>query len=211
MNIVDPSSSQIKINMGISLRIATSLQLHREETYNEHAQVNPTKEWIIEAESARRTLVSTTDGLSRGVLTTLFQWMLHSQDNLHSGVKSPISLSASDITLKLPCNEQDFANAVIPKSRAALEDTPPAIENPQLVSLKDKSLFATLIQAHYYWGAISRRAIAQDKSPRPWEPQSEYAKMARRLADWERNLPGDHRWSNVLLKGHKQEGQDLVS
>jgi len=136
--------------------------------------------------------------------------MLHSQDNLHSAPRSPVSLSAGDITTLLPCNEQDFQNAVEPRSRAALEDTPPAIKSPQLVCLRDKSLFATLIQAHYYWGAISRRAITKDKSPCPWEPDSEYAIMGRRLAEWEQNLPGDHRWSNVLLKGHKQEGQDLV-
>lgn len=136
--------------------------------------------------------------------------MLHSQDNLHSGPRSPISLSASDITTLLPCSEQEFQNAIAPRVRAALEDTPPAIQDPHLVGYKDKSLFATLIQAHYYWGAISRRAITQDKSPRPWEPTSEYAKMERRLAKWEHDLPRDHRWSNVLLKGHKQEGQDLV-
>ena len=136
--------------------------------------------------------------------------MLHSQDNLHSGDKSPISLSASDITTLLPCTEKDFADAREPSSRAALEDTPPALANPKLVNDPRRSLFATLIQSHYYWGTISRRAITHDKSPRPWEPTSEYAKMAKRLAEWELSLPGDHRWSNVLLKGHKQEGQDLV-
>jgi len=44
-----------QINMGIAVRIATLMQLHREETY---AMTNPTKELIIQAESARRTLVS---------------------------------------------------------------------------------------------------------------------------------------------------------
>lgn len=179
-----------QINMGIAVRIASLMQLHREETYTLTAQ---TRSIIIEAESARRTL-----------------WMLHSQDNLHSGPRSPVSLSASDITTLLPCNEQDFLNAVVPKSRAALEGTPPAISNPQLVRLGDKSLFATLIQTHYYWGMISRRAISQDKSPRPWEPTSEYAKMERRLAEWEADLPAEHRWSKVLFSGHKCEGQDLV-
>lgn len=43
------------INFGIALKIATILQLHREETY---ALTNPTPELIIQAESARRTLVS---------------------------------------------------------------------------------------------------------------------------------------------------------
>lgn len=43
--------------MAIAMRMATLMQLHREETYTMH---NPTKELIIRAESARRTLVSVT-------------------------------------------------------------------------------------------------------------------------------------------------------
>jgi hypothetical protein len=136
--------------------------------------------------------------------------MLHSQDNLHSGPRAPVLLSASDITALLPSNEEDFANAREPKSRAALEDTPPALENPALVADEGRSLFATLIQAHHFWGAIYRRAINHNKSPRPWEPDSEYAQMERRLAEWEGGLPNDYRWSGLLLKGHKHEGQDLV-
>jgi hypothetical protein len=41
--------------MAIAMRMATLMQLHREETYT---LVKPTKELIIRAESARRTLVS---------------------------------------------------------------------------------------------------------------------------------------------------------
>jgi len=178
------------INMAIAMRMATLMQLHREETYE---LKNPTPELVIMAESARRTL-----------------WMLHSQDNLHSGPRSPVSLSESDITALLPSNEIDFATAREPRSRAALEGTPPALKNPELVADEGRSLFATLIQAHYYWGGISRRAVNHDKSPRPWEEGSEYAKIKTKLVDWEKGLPNDHRWSNLLLKGYKQEGQDLA-
>ncbi|KAL2255295.1 hypothetical protein VTK26DRAFT_3666 [Humicola hyalothermophila] len=178
------------INMAVAMRMATLMQLHREETYILH---NPTKELIIRAESARRTL-----------------WMLHSQDNLHSGPRSPVLLAASDITALLPCNERDFAEAREPTSRAALEDTPPAVQNPALVSDGRRSLFAVLIQAHYYWGVISRRAISNDKSSQPWEPTSEFAVMAKRLADWEASLPKDCRWSSVLVRSYKQEGEDLA-
>jgi hypothetical protein len=136
--------------------------------------------------------------------------MLHSQDNLHSGPRSPVLLSAGDITALLPCNEDDFANAREPKSRAALENTPPALANPALVADEGRSLFAVLIQAHHHWGAIYRRAIANNKSPRPWEPDCEYAQMERRLGEWESGLPADHRWDPHLLKGYKHEGLDLV-
>jgi hypothetical protein len=40
--------------MAVAMRMATLMQLHREETY---LIPNPTKELIIRAESARRTLV----------------------------------------------------------------------------------------------------------------------------------------------------------
>lgn len=41
--------------MGIAVRMATLMMLHREETFN---MQNPTPELIMRAESARRTLVS---------------------------------------------------------------------------------------------------------------------------------------------------------
>ncbi|KAF3355630.1 hypothetical protein VdG1_03922 [Verticillium dahliae VDG1] len=178
------------INLGIATRMAVLMHLHREETYVIKV---PTKELVIKAESARRTL-----------------WMLHSQDNLHCGAKSPISLAASDITCLLPSDENDFSNGNEPNSRAALEDTPPARENPSLIHQPTRSLFASLIQAHYYWGKVARRAMVSTKSSSPWDPTSEYSKMAASLASWEQQLPPDHKWSMVLLKGHKSVGEDLA-
>ncbi|TEA01997.1 hypothetical protein C8034_v002399 [Colletotrichum sidae] len=178
------------INIGIATRMAVLMHLHREEFYK---MKNPTREMIIRAESARRTL-----------------WMLHSQDNLHCGALSPVSLAANDITALLPSNEDDFATGREPYSRAALEDTPPARENPALIHQPARSLFASLIQAHYYWGKVARRAMATMKSAKPWDPASEYAIMANQLLHWEQQLPSDHRWSMVLLKGHKTVGEDLA-
>lgn len=137
--------------------------------------------------------------------------MLHSQDSLHSGPMSPVSLAAADITALLPCNEEDFACGREPKSRAALEGTPPALENPSLIRDPNRSLFATLMQIHHFWGTVSRRAVSYSRSSRPWEATSEFSTMARRLHDWERSLPHEHVWSHFLLKGYKAEGQDLVS
>ncbi|OAQ85025.1 chitinase 1 precursor [Purpureocillium lilacinum] len=178
------------INMGIAMRMAALMQLHREETYQVQ---NPTPDLIIRAESARRTL-----------------WMLHSQDSLHSGPLSPVSLAAADITALLPCNEDDFAHGREPRSRAALEGTPPAVENPSLIRDPNRSLFATLMQIHHFWGIVGRRAMSYSKSSRPWEPTSEFSMMVRRLKDWEQSLPHEHMWSNFLLKGYKAEGQDLA-
>lgn len=177
------------INVGIAMRMAALMRLHREETYTLQ---NPSKEMVIAAESARRTL-----------------WQLHSQDNLHSGPESPVSLAASDITALLPCSEDDFAKGQEPQSRAALEDTPPAIADPRLISDPRRSLFATLIQTHYFWGRVIRRAVKYDRSSRPWEDTSEYAELVAKLHEWESNLPHEHLWSPVLLKGYKAGAQDL--
>ncbi|KAM4065330.1 fungal specific transcription factor [Hirsutella rhossiliensis] len=178
------------INMGIAVRMAALMQLHREETYQVQ---NPTPDLIMRAESARRTL-----------------WMLHSQDSLHSGPMSPVSLAAADITALLPCNEEDFAHGREPRSRAALEGTPPAVDDPSLIRDPNRSLFATLMQIHNFWGIVGRRAVSYSKSSRPWEPTSEFSQMARRLGEWEQGLPHEHMWSNFLLKGYKAEGQDLA-
>lgn len=53
--------SVAKINLGIAIRMASLLQLHREESYN---MTNPTSEQIVQAESARRTLVNSSIRLS---------------------------------------------------------------------------------------------------------------------------------------------------
>ncbi|KAM0426263.1 hypothetical protein ACHAPT_008616 [Fusarium lateritium] len=178
------------INMGVSMRMASLMRLHREETYRIQ---NPTPEVVIRSESARRTL-----------------WMLHSQDQLHSGPYSPVSLAASDITALLPCDEHDFATGREPPSRAAVEGTPPAIENPALIFDPNRSLFASLIQAHHFWGIVSRRAVKFARSSRPWEANSEFACVVKKLHDWENALPQEHLWNGLTLKRYKADGQDLA-
>lgn len=101
--------------MGIAARMAALMQLHREETYQVQ---NPTPDLIMRAESARRTLVRCLPSRRFDADARERQWMLHSQDSLHSGPMSPVSLAAADITALLPCNEQGLcsgARAAIPR------------------------------------------------------------------------------------------------
>lgn len=178
------------LNIGIATRMSTLMQLHREETYE---MQNPTTESIISAESARRTM-----------------WMLHSQDSLHSGPYSPVTLGAPDITTLLPCDEDDFAAGCQPKSRAALPDSPPANERPDLVRDPGRSLFGSLMQIHHYWGMVSRRAATFGHEVCPWTPQSEFCKMRRKLKDWEHGLPTEHRYAKPQLHYFKYRGLDLA-
>jgi hypothetical protein len=121
-----------------------------------------------------------------------------------------VSLAASDITAFLPCDEADFAAGRQPRSRAALADTPPAIANPSLVCDPNRSLFASLMQIHHFWGIVGRRVASYGCSSCPWDPGSEYSRITVKLQEWESSLPKEHTWSPAILQRHKAERQDLV-
>ncbi|CAJ2503967.1 Uu.00g113610.m01.CDS01 [Anthostomella pinea] len=180
------------ISSGIAFRMAALMRLHREEAYSPITADSPIAH-RIRAESARRTF-----------------WMLHSQDNLHSGPYKPVSIAASDITALLPSDEADFEAGRIPAQRAALEGTPPAIQDPNLVSLKPRPLFASLMQVHNFWGVIARRILCNEKDWQPNDEDSDFAKLDRRLNDWERNLPSEHAFGKILLGGYRHYAEDLA-
>ncbi|KAI0886238.1 uncharacterized protein GGS22DRAFT_126269 [Annulohypoxylon maeteangense] len=180
------------ISAGISFRMAALMRLHREEAYSPITSQSPIEHRIL-AESARRTF-----------------WMLHSQDNLHSGPYKPLSLAPGDITALLPSDEEEFENGKIPEQRAALEGTPPAIQNPSLTILRPRSLFASLMQIHNLWGIIARRVLFNKRCGRPHDSGNEFAKLNRRLMDFEQNLPNDHTFGKVLLGGYRVYGVDLA-
>jgi hypothetical protein len=177
------------VHMGIAVRMAAMMRLHREETY----QVPPdaTNDRIIHAEAARRTF-----------------WMIQSQDNLHSGYSSPMPFSCEDITALLPSSESDFSFGVLPAERAALPSTPPAVANPSLVDSPRRSLFATLIQSHSLWGQVARRACRPENAA--LGPNSEYISMVAMLKRFEDQLPVQQKWSIWSLKVWKDLGFELA-
>lgn len=190
----DKTSSNI--HMGIAVRMAGMLRLHREETYD--LPENYTAEDVIDAEMARRTF-----------------WMLESQDNLHSGYTTPTSFSLNDITTLLPCEERDFAFGIVPRERTALAGTLAAVRKQDTVHTSSRSLFATLIQAHNLWGQVARRAVTngdrQAGEPfKPWDNRSDYTTLLISLQVWEEHLPSQHKWSIWNFRGYKAEGLDLA-
>ncbi|KIW04856.1 uncharacterized protein PV09_04038 [Verruconis gallopava] len=187
---------QSSIHMGIAVRMAAMLKLHREETYQ--LRDGASEEEIIDAEMARRTF-----------------WMIQSQDNLHSGYNSPAPFSLDDITALLPCEELDFLFGVVPQERAALQNTVPAIANPSLTGSSKRSLFATLIQAHSLWGRVARKAagpsrVSSTPLPSPLSPSSEYGKIVQDLAEFEKCLPPQQKWSIRNLRVWKDLGFELA-
>ncbi|KAI0393374.1 hypothetical protein F5Y17DRAFT_458946 [Xylariaceae sp. FL0594] len=174
------------ISAGIAFRMAALMRLHREEAYSPITNKSHIVQ-RIRAEAARRTF-----------------------DNLHSGPYKPVSLGPSDITALLPCDEADFEAGRIPEKRAALEGTPPAIADPSLCSLRPRPLLASLMQVHNYWGIIARRVLHNEKDWRPQDEDSEFAKLHRRLRDWERDLPPEHAFGRILLGGYRHYEEDLA-
>ncbi|KAI8962646.1 hypothetical protein F5Y11DRAFT_347316 [Daldinia sp. FL1419] len=180
------------ISAGIAFRMAALMRLHREEAYGPITEQSPLGH-RIRAESARRTF-----------------WMLHSQDNLHSGPYKPLSLAPGDITALLPSDEAEFDKGKIPERRAALDGTPPALQDPSLVTLKPRSLFASLMQVHNLWGIIARRLLFNRRCGRPNDSSSEYAKLRQKLRDFEDNLPNEHTFNKVTLSGYRNFAEDLA-
>lgn len=184
------------IHMGIAVRMAAMLKLHREETYQ--LETNATEEKIIDAEMSRRTF-----------------WMIQSQDNLHSGYNSPVAFALDDITALLPCEESDFQFGIVPHERTALQDTVPALRNPSLTWSPKRPLFATLIQAHSLWGKVARRAADSSQSTvAPTSsssgPTSEYRMIVQALDNFERQLPPQQKWSARNLNVWKDFGFELA-
>ncbi|ORX94818.1 fungal-specific transcription factor domain-domain-containing protein, partial [Clohesyomyces aquaticus] len=177
------------IHMGVAVRMAAMMKLHREETYE--LPPDATNDQIIFAETARRTF-----------------WMIQSQDNLHSGYSSPLPFSCEDITALLPCGESNFLFGIRPAERAALPSTPPALANPSLVDSPRRPLFATLIQSHSLWGQVARRACRPGSAT--LGPTSEYMSMAATLRRFEESLPTQHRWSIWSVKVWKDLGFELA-
>ncbi len=104
---------------------------------------------------------------------------------------------------------------LLPDARAALTGSQAAIERPELVNSPNRSLFATLIQAHNLWGRVARRACLDTSKLKPpglclWETRSEYSQLSTALNQWEGGLSKSHRWSEWYLRIYRAENLDLA-
>jgi len=173
--------------MGIAVRMASILGLHREHTYN--LPPNPTAAAIIDAEVARRTF-----------------WIIQSQESLHSDHTVPAAFNPRDISALLPCEENDFALGRLPSGRAALKGTSPALKDPSLIHTSARSLYAALLQVQNLWGEVARCTDPEYLAEKPWDTNSHYFCLSDTLREWEENLAPRHRWSLWNLRGYKVEG-----
>lgn len=182
------------MDMGVAVRMASILKLHREETYC--LPPGAPAEQVIRAEAARRTF-----------------WMIHSQENLQAGYSSPAPFPPDDITARLPCEEHDFAFGVDPAPRSVLAGTVPSQLQPDAAKSPHRCLFATMVQSHHLWGQVARRACRSDlkaSGTEPWDPASEYQVLTRELRTFEEEMPERHRWSLWNLRGWRDEQMHLA-
>jgi hypothetical protein len=121
-----------------------------------------------------------------------------------------VSFANSDITTLLPCDEQEFQNGVLPERRAALDGTLPALQTPALTTLRTRSLFASLVQGHYFWGQVARLAVSPDRMTNTEAYNANHEKLVAQLNQFESSLPPEHRFSEALLKHYRREHKDLV-
>ncbi|GAA6041991.1 hypothetical protein JCM8097_009134 [Rhodosporidiobolus ruineniae] len=179
--------------MGIAVRMAGLLRLHREDAYTLPADAEPDE--VIRSELARRTF-----------------WILVCHDALTSGSHRPASFAFSEISAKLPGDEEELAFGLPAARRSTLGGTQAAQLDPASVNLPSRSLFASMITSHCLFGKVAQLACNNEKVPsgRPWEPTSEYAVLLRKLQEYERSLPPLHVWGIHTLRGMRAKKLDLA-
>ena len=151
---------------GIAVRMVGLMRLHKESTYD--LPLDATPDQVVEAESARRT----------------FWLIIHHEVHVAAGTDRPTGFSGSDITARLPCDEDSFSfGTFVPtEARCVLAGTAAQVE-AGAQSEPTPSLFATLVRAGSYFGAAARYGCKTDHpdSLPPWMPGSECAHLLAHL------------------------------
>jgi hypothetical protein len=104
----------------------------------------------------------------------------------------------------------EFETGIVPEQRAAIDGSLSALQDPGLVSLNTKSLFASLIQIRNIWSAVALRAMSHNRHSRPSHGESDFAKLNSQLEEWDRSLPWDYAFGNVPVGERQRVGEDLV-
>ncbi|GAA5860441.1 hypothetical protein JCM8547_000304 [Rhodosporidiobolus lusitaniae] len=178
--------------LGVAVRMSGILRLHREETYA--LPPDAEQDEVVRSELARRTF-----------------WILVAHDNLTSTSHRPASFSFSEISTKLPSDEDSLAFGTQPAARASLAGTAAALQDPASVNLPSRPLFASMVGAHVLFGKVATFASSEAiPAGLPWEPESEYARLSGELAAFEDALPHPHCWSLGNLRGWRAKKCDLA-
>ncbi|KZT30307.1 hypothetical protein NEOLEDRAFT_323733 [Neolentinus lepideus HHB14362 ss-1] len=180
--------------MGIAARMAFLLGLHKEETHAVPPTAPP--DHIIAAEEARRTF-----------------WTLYINDrSSSSGGCRPSAILASEVSARLPCDEDSFAFGT-PTPPYYLQEfhNPPLAPNGSPV---DMGMMAYMVQVSELWGRAARRACNSDRLQKekypPWDIQSEYSTLKADLNYWRNQLPGRQQYSRGNLSVYYTRGLETA-
>ncbi|KAM0746461.1 hypothetical protein T439DRAFT_139196 [Meredithblackwellia eburnea MCA 4105] len=182
------------IQMGVAVKMAGLLRLHREATYSLGPE--STSDQVTNAEIARRTF-----------------WLIQTHDNhLSSGSGRPTSFALYDIDVHLPSSEDDFSWGQLPLQRAVLSGSAAASDHPELCELPERSLMATMIQGDNLFGEVAKEACDIQLSgarSHPWETTSRFESLKQKLHQWEASLPVRQTWSVQNVRRYKTKSLDI--
>ncbi|EIN04455.1 hypothetical protein PUNSTDRAFT_128311 [Punctularia strigosozonata HHB-11173 SS5] len=193
--------------MGIATRMALLLGLHREETHV--LPPNPTPNQIVQVETARRTF-----------------WTLFVNDRSVSGGGAscrPSGIQASEISTRLPCDEDSFAFGQPTPAYYLKQLDDPAWH--QVNTGVDLGMMAYMVHSAELWGRAARRVCAGasstspfdpnstswDSNPEvaPWNPNSEFAQIKAALSRWRSQLPPRQQYSRSNLAVYHQRNSGM--
>ncbi|WWD10154.1 hypothetical protein V865_008288 [Kwoniella europaea PYCC6329] len=179
---------------GMAIRMAATMRLHREATYNLPPGASP--EDAIRSEMTRRSF-----------------WLIYCHDQQIAGRSPSTTFPLSTIDVLLPCEEEDFIFGQTPTAgRAALPGSAADQSALDYATESHRSLFATMIIGQWLWARAAEHAssMVNPRNVRPWDENENFWKLNRELELWELNLPPRQTFSPFTVRVLKGQHLDLT-
>ncbi|WVW83104.1 hypothetical protein I302_105122 [Kwoniella bestiolae CBS 10118] len=164
---------------GMAIRMAATMRLNREATYDLPAGASP--EDAIRSEMTRRSF-----------------WLIYCHDQQVAGRSPSTTFPLSSIDVLLPCEEEDFIFGQTPTTgRSALPGSLADRSSLDYATEPHRSLFATMIIGQWLWARTAEHAsgMLNPRRVRPWNETESFWKLNRELELWELNLPARQTFS----------------
>jgi hypothetical protein len=172
----------------MAIRLVEIMDLCREPKMPKNRM--PTREEFIEAEGRRRTA-----------------WTCFLMDSLLSGGKGrKRSLTAEDMAIQLPCEQQDFVFG----RGVCLERLDGKVMMPQIYPKGELGIVAYSMRVANIWGRVARWACSDVVTAEfPWSQTSEFQHLLYDLGEWKRSLPDRLQYDLFSLHSHNavEQGQ----
>jgi hypothetical protein len=175
------------IYLGMAIRLVEVMDLTQELKVPRNRM--PTREEFIEAEVRRRTA-----------------WTCFLMDSLLSGGKGrKRSLTATDMTIQLPCERESFVFG----EPTCTEQLDGSMRMPPVtLPVGEIGIIGYSLRAANIWGKVARWACSEDcKTELPWSPTSQFQQLVYELDRWKNSLPQRLRYDLFSLHSHNAVDQ----